>query len=64
MRGRRLAIGARLILIVAGLGVAAFLYAFPLYWLIATSLKGKAELYQSIPRPATPNPPAVLQRPR
>jgi multiple sugar transport system permease protein len=27
--------------------VAAFLYAFPLYWLVATSLKGKAELYQS-----------------
>src|SRR5437868_7320904 len=48
MRGRRAAIGVRLILIVAGLGVAAFLYAFPLYWLIATSLKSKAELYQSI----------------
>src|SRR5213082_3797299 len=48
MRGRRAAIGARLILIVAGLGAAAFLYAFPLYWLIATSLKSKAELYQSI----------------
>ena len=48
MRSRRAAIGLRLILIVAGLGVAAFLYAFPLYWLIATSLKSKAELYQSI----------------
>src|SRR5712691_2862877 len=48
MRSRRAAIWLRLILIVAGLGVAAFLYAFPLYWLIATSLKGKAELYQSI----------------
>jgi multiple sugar transport system permease protein len=48
MRSRRAAITVRLILIVAGLGVAAFLYAFPLYWLIATSLKGKAELYQSI----------------
>ena len=47
MRGRRVAIAARLLLIVAGLGVAAFLYAFPLYWLVATSLKGKAELYQS-----------------
>ncbi len=46
--GRRLAIGLRLILIVSGLGVAGFLYAFPLYWLIATSLKGKAELYQAI----------------
>ena len=48
MRGRGAAIWLRLILIVAGLGVAAFLYAFPLYWLVATSLKGKAELYQSI----------------
>jgi multiple sugar transport system permease protein len=45
--GRRLAITLRLILVIAGLGVAAFLYAFPLYWLVATSLKGKAELYQS-----------------
>jgi multiple sugar transport system permease protein len=43
-----LAISLRIILIVAGLGVAGFLYAFPLYWLIATSLKSKAELYQSI----------------
>ena len=48
MRSRRTAIALRLILIVAGLGVAGFLYAFPLYWLVATSLKGKAELYQSI----------------
>ena len=48
MRSRRAAISLRLILIVAGLGVAGFLYAFPLYWLVATSLKGKAELYQSI----------------
>jgi multiple sugar transport system permease protein len=48
MRSRGAAIWLRLALIVAGLGVAAFLYAFPLYWLVATSLKGKAELYQSI----------------
>jgi multiple sugar transport system permease protein len=48
MRSRGAAIWLRLVLIVAGLGVAAFLYAFPLYWLIATSLKGKAELYQTI----------------
>jgi len=48
MRSRSAAIWLRLILIVAGLGVAAFIYAFPLYWLVATSLKGKAELYQSI----------------
>ena len=54
MRSRGAAVWARIILIVAGLGVAGFLYAFPLYWLIATSLKSKAELYQSItlfPRP-------------
>ena len=48
MRSRRVAVLLRVILIVAGLGVAGFLYAFPLYWLVATSLKGKAELYQSI----------------
>ena len=48
MRSRGAAIWARIILIIAGLGVAGFLYAFPLYWLIATSLKSKAELYQSI----------------
>ena len=36
MRGRRAAIAVRLVLIVAGLGVVGFLYAFPLYWLIAT----------------------------
>ena len=48
MRSRRAVIALRLVLIVAGLGVAGFLYAFPLYWLVATSLKGKAELYQSI----------------
>jgi len=47
MRNRRALNALRLILIIAGLGVVAFLYAFPLYWLIATSLKGKAELYQS-----------------
>ena len=42
MRSRSAAIWLRLILIIAGLGVAAFIYAFPLYWLVATSLKGKA----------------------
>jgi multiple sugar transport system permease protein len=47
MRSRRAAIGLRLILIIAGLAVVAFLYSFPLYWLVATSLKTKAELYQS-----------------
>jgi multiple sugar transport system permease protein len=47
IRSRRTAIAVRLILIVGGLGVVAFLYGFPLYWLIATSLKTKAELYQS-----------------
>jgi multiple sugar transport system permease protein len=48
MRSRSTAIWLRLILIVPGLGVAGFLYAFPLYWLVATSLKSKAELFQSI----------------
>ena len=48
MRSRGAAVWLRLVLIVAGLGVAGFLYAFPLYWLVATSLKGKAELYQAI----------------
>jgi multiple sugar transport system permease protein len=48
MRSRGAAIWLRVMLIVAGLGVAGFLYAFPLYWLVATSLKSKAELYQSI----------------
>jgi len=48
MRSRGGAVWLRLVLIVAGLGVAGFLYAFPLYWLVATSLKGKAELYQAI----------------
>jgi multiple sugar transport system permease protein len=42
------AIAVRLVLITAGLTVTGFLYAFPLYWLVATSLKSKAELYQSI----------------
>src|SRR5207245_8530303 len=42
MRSRRAAIWARIILIVAGLGVAGFLFAFPLYWLVAHSLEGKA----------------------
>ena len=45
-KGWRAAI--RIGLMVVGLGAAGVIYAFPLYWLIATSLKGKAELYQSI----------------
>ena len=45
---RRAAIAVRIALLVIGLGAAAVLYAFPLYWLVATSLKGKAELYTSI----------------
>ncbi|HEX3630064.1 MAG TPA: carbohydrate ABC transporter permease [Candidatus Dormibacteraeota bacterium] len=49
-RRRRMtvAIAVRLVLITVGLAVTGFLYAFPLYWLVATSLKSKAELYQSI----------------
>jgi multiple sugar transport system permease protein len=37
----------RLGLISLGIAVVGLLYAFPLYWLVATSLKGKAELYAS-----------------
>jgi len=48
MRGNRWRIAIRIGLLVIGLGAAGVLYAFPLYWLVATSLKGKAELYQSI----------------
>jgi len=48
MRGKGWRIAIRMGLMVVGLGVAGVLYAFPLYWLVATSLKGKAELYQSI----------------
>ena len=44
-RGRSL---IALALLIIGLAAAAVLYAFPLYWLVATSLKSKAELYQSI----------------
>jgi len=36
----------QLVLAAPILAVVGFLYAFPLYWLLATSLKGKAELYQ------------------
>ena len=36
----------RLALAIPILAVVGILYAFPLYWLLATSLKGKAELYQ------------------
>ena len=31
------------------LGVVALVYAFPLYWLLATALKSEAELYQATP---------------
>ncbi len=37
----------RALLFAPVLGVLALLYAFPLYWLVATSLKGKGELYQA-----------------
>jgi len=37
----------QLVLAAPILAVVGFLYAFPLYWLLATSLKGKAELYQA-----------------
>jgi multiple sugar transport system permease protein len=47
-RSRRWAVFLRVGLLVIALGIAGVLYAFPLYWLVATSLKSKAELYQSI----------------
>ena len=47
-RRRSTAVWARVALITVGLAVAGLLYAFPLYWLVVTSLKSKAELYTSI----------------
>ena len=47
-RRRSAAVWARVALITVGLAVAGLLYAFPLYWLVVTSLKSKAELYTSI----------------
>ena len=45
---RNLAITAlRLALAALGLAAAAIVYAFPLYWLIVTSLKSKVELFAS-----------------
>jgi multiple sugar transport system permease protein len=35
----------RLLVAVVGLAVVVLLYVLPLYWLVVTSLKGKAELY-------------------
>ena len=48
---RRLA--AILLLLVGG-----FVFVFPLYWLVATSLKSKAELYAASP-PLFPDPPTL-----
>jgi multiple sugar transport system permease protein len=48
--------GPRRILAVAVLAVVGLLYLFPLYWLVATSLKTKAELFAE-------NPTLVPQRP-
>jgi multiple sugar transport system permease protein len=36
---------AGLVIAILGLGAFALIYLFPLYWLLVTSLKGKAELY-------------------
>ena len=44
-RRRSAAVWVRVALITAGLAVTGILYAFPLYWLVVTSLKSKAELY-------------------
>src|SRR5438270_1357589 len=37
--------GIRLVVATVGLGIFGLVYVFPLYWLLVTSLKGKAELY-------------------
>ena len=37
----------RIAISVVGLGAAGLLYGFPLYWLVVTSLKSKAELFSS-----------------
>ena len=37
----------RIAIAVVGLGTASLLYGFPLYWLVVTSLKSKAELFSS-----------------
>jgi multiple sugar transport system permease protein len=48
MRRRRTPLAlARIALAVLGLGFAGLIYGFPLYWLIVTSLKSKAELFAS-----------------
>ncbi len=47
MRGARRARWRPPVLLLA-FGVVGALYAFPLYWLFATSLKGKGELYQAV----------------
>jgi len=47
-RRRSAAVWVRVALITVGLAVTGILYAFPLYWLVVTSLKSKAELYTSI----------------
>ena len=38
---------ARIAIVLLGLVVLGTVYAFPLYWLVVTSLKGKAELFAS-----------------
>jgi multiple sugar transport system permease protein len=48
MRRRRTPLAlARIAAAFLGLGVAGLLYGFPLYWLVVTSLKTKAELFAS-----------------
>ena len=47
-RRRSAAVWGRVALITVGLAVTGILYAFPLYWLVVTSLKSKAELYTAI----------------
>ncbi len=47
MRQKAVINALRVGLISLGLAVVGVLYVFPLYWLVATSLKSKAELYAS-----------------
>ncbi|TMG32342.1 MAG: carbohydrate ABC transporter permease [Chloroflexi bacterium] len=50
----------RIAIALLGLGIAALLYAFPLYWLVVTSLKTKSELFAAtihlLPHNATIEP--------
>jgi len=46
---RRRALDPRRIVALGVLGFVGLVYALPLYWLVATSLKSKAEIFQAVP---------------